>query len=89
MTAINNSNEKITVPEETGGLYDENIPPEYVLSADVLQDMNNESNGAGNFAAHLTRKFFPELFGPGNLSFMYNWFCNGKLKKCALDSVRK
>ena len=42
------------------------IPPE------ELQTFLCEANSAGQFAANLVRRLFPECFGPANLRFNYN-----------------
>jgi len=67
----------------------DNIPVEYAIGISSLQQMCQESNCAGNFAAKLTKKFFPELFGPLNLRLMYNWYGGGKLCKQEMDPMRK
>lgn len=60
---------------------EETVPSDYAIDSDVLREMARESSSAGNFAAHLMQKLFPELFGVANLRFQYNWYGGGVLKK--------
>lgn len=67
----------------------ENIPEKYCIPDEELTEMNRECKSAGNFGGHLVKLLFPELFGPNNLKFFYNWNGGGKLMKKELDQTRK
>jgi hypothetical protein len=67
----------------------EDIPEEYQITESMLRDIQQDSRNAGNFAVNLTKKLWPELFGEGNLRWMYNWYGGGKHNKQELDKVRK
>ncbi|KAK3103374.1 hypothetical protein FSP39_018810 [Pinctada imbricata] len=64
------------------------IPDEYRLSMKELEAIDETTTGnAGNFALKLVKRFFPELYGPDNQRFEYNWL--GSSIKKTLDPVRK
>lgn len=74
------------LPDQDGNL---NIPDAYHINNDELISFEQSTKGPGNFAARLTKRFFPELFGNDNLQFWYNWYGGGKHAKRELDPTRK
>ncbi|XP_045164099.2 uncharacterized protein LOC123528448 [Mercenaria mercenaria] len=75
--------------EAAQDLRSDGIPDHYTIDEGVLQQMVADSHCPGNFAGKLVLRFFPELFGIGNLRFQYNWYDGGKLQKSELCPVRK
>ena len=65
------------------------IPSLYRFSLDELRELQNEATGPGNFALSLTRKLYPELFGPGQLRLKYSYHGGGVREKQELDPERK
>lgn len=57
---------------------------QYELSDEQILSTKNDSCGAGNFAARLVSKLFPELFGLDWLRLKYNWYGGGALRKLEL-----
>ena len=65
------------------------VPSHYRLGLEELRDLQTSSSEAGNFALGLTRKLFPELWGPGNLRLKYSYNGGGVCNKEELDAERK
>ena len=65
------------------------IPEMYHIPANQLSSLESRTKGPGNYAAHITKLLFPELFGVDNLRFWYNWFGGGKHGKRELDPARR
>ncbi|CAC5384752.1 unnamed protein product [Mytilus coruscus] len=65
------------------------IPDMYNLSNEELTRIKVSAKSAGNFAAALTKRFFPELYGMDNLRYFYNWNGGGKHSKRELDPARR
>ena len=65
------------------------IPEMYHIPANQLSSLESRTKGPGNYAAHITKLLFPELFGVDNLRFWYNWFGGGKHGKLELDPARR
>ena len=81
---------RISEPEQT--VSEEifaDIPECYRIDLEELRELQISSSCAGNFALGLTRKLFPELFGPGNLRFKFGYNGGGVLGKEELDVDRK
>lgn len=57
------------------------IAEQYTLSHEELRSIYQASSGPGNFAAHLTSRLFPELFGASQLKHEFNWKGGGKNHK--------
>jgi hypothetical protein len=68
---------------------DMDVPAEYAIEPMVLKELYTDSLSAGNFAARLTQRLFPELFGAANLKFQYSWHGGGNKKKSELCPIRK
>ena len=47
-----------------------------------------QANGPGNFAQHLVKALYPELFTEENLRTQYSYFGGGRLEKTALSPTR-
>ena len=47
-----------------------------------------QANGPGNFAQHLVKTLYPELFTEENLRTQYSYFGGGRLEKTALSPTR-
>lgn len=77
----------VSEPREETSADPTGIPDEYAISESELRNM--ESRNGGNFAVHLTRRLWPELFGEGNIRFNYNWYGGGQLNKEEMDPIRK
>ncbi|CAC5392036.1 unnamed protein product [Mytilus coruscus] len=65
------------------------IPDLYNLPNEELTRIKISAKSAGNFAAALTKRFFPELYGMDNLRYFYNWNGGGKHGKRELDPARR
>ena len=65
------------------------IPATYRITLEELQDIRRESKGPGVFALALTRRLFPELWGPGNLRHKYSYHGGGVCQKEELDQELK
>ncbi|CAC5392040.1 unnamed protein product [Mytilus coruscus] len=65
------------------------IPDLYNLPNEELTRIKISAKSTGNFAAALTKRFFPELYGMDNLRYFYNWNGGGKHGKRELDPVRR
>ena len=65
------------------------IPSTYRFSLEQLRELQSESTGPGTSALSLTRKLYPELFGPGQLRLKINYHGGGVLEKQELDPERK
>jgi hypothetical protein len=65
------------------------IDEQYRISENDLSIAVYSTNTAGNFATHLLRIIFAELFTSDNLRVYYSYFGGGKLKKRPLDDQRK
>jgi hypothetical protein len=65
------------------------IPEMYHIPANQLSSLESRTKGPGNYAAHITKLLFPELFGVDNFRFWYNWFGGGKHGKRELDPARR
>ena len=65
------------------------IDEQYRISENDLNIAVYSTNTAGNFATHLLRIIFAELFTSDNLRVYYSYFGGGKLKKRPLDDQRK
>jgi hypothetical protein len=65
------------------------IPVQYRLSVDELHGINESAQGKGNFAKLVVERLFPELFGPDNLRWLYNYNGGGARAKKELDPKRK
>ena len=72
------------IHQESGNFSD--IPVPHRLSVDELTKLKENSQSVGNFACNLTRRLYPELFGPDNLRKKFNY--RGE-KKTELDPQRK
>ncbi|WAR04587.1 hypothetical protein MAR_019956 [Mya arenaria] len=59
------------------------------MTENELLRLHAEVNNVEHVACLLTRKVFPELFGPINLRYMYNWNSGSQKKKRKLDIARK
>jgi hypothetical protein len=46
------------------------------------------ADGPGNFAQHLVKALYPELFTEENLRTQYSYFGGGRLEKTALSPTR-
>jgi len=77
----------VDLTDNSAGL--DGIPEMYHIPANQLLSLESRTKGAGNFAAHITKWLFPELFGVDNLRFWYNWFGGGKHGKRELDPARR
>ncbi|KAH3713871.1 hypothetical protein DPMN_073677 [Dreissena polymorpha] len=56
-----------------------------MLSKDEVRLIHQSSNGAGNFAAHMTQRLLPELFTDSNIHQHYNYHGIGRDKKQPLN----
>ncbi|XP_052226460.1 zonadhesin-like [Dreissena polymorpha] len=65
------------------------IPSHAMLSDDEVRLIHQASNGAMNFAAHLTQRLFPELFTASMIRLHYNYHGGRKDKKQPLSPRRK
>ena len=65
------------------------IDEQYRISENDLNIAVYSTNTAGNFATHLLRIIFAELFTSDNLRVYYSYFGGGKLKKRPLNDQRK
>ncbi|KAK3100225.1 hypothetical protein FSP39_016541, partial [Pinctada imbricata] len=59
----------------------DSVPSEFRISIEELCDIYKCTNRAGNMASHLVKRLFPELFGPAQLRFQYNWYGNGETQE--------
>ncbi|XP_071137281.1 BEN domain-containing protein 3-like [Mytilus edulis] len=59
-----------------------------IPAADKNQGFGKELQ-PGNFAAALTKRFYPELYGMDNLRYFYNWNSGGKHGKRQLHPSRR
>ena len=82
------SQRDVSSSETTSSIDTENIPPEYSITTESLRNIRQSASGAGNFGLKLVKKLFPELFGPENLRFQYNWYGGGQNNKKRLDPQR-
>lgn len=65
------------------------IPDIYTIAPTDITSMMESAKSCGNFAAALTKRFSPELFGHENLRYFYNWNGGGPQKNPGLDPARK
>ncbi|VDH89900.1 Hypothetical predicted protein [Mytilus galloprovincialis] len=65
------------------------IPDLYNIPNEELTRIKVSAKSSGNFAAALTKRFFPELYGMDNLRYFYNWNGGGKHGKRELDPARR
>jgi hypothetical protein len=58
-------------------------PPVSCLSDKVTRQLQREASSPGHFAALILPNILPEIFGPTNKGFLFNWNgTGGKQKRC-------
>ncbi|KAH3714649.1 hypothetical protein DPMN_057338 [Dreissena polymorpha] len=74
-TLVKNQKRSVQPPNPTATTVSGVVAAEHTLSPEELRNLLQESSGSGNFAAHLTSRLYPELFGMSQLKHEFNWHC--------------